>query len=163
MGLDLRINGVIEESIVDGEGIRFVVFTQGCRHDCPGCHNPTTHPLNGGELVDIENILKRILENPLLEGVTFSGGEPFLQPKPLSGLAKSIKKAGLNITVYTGYMYEKLLELSKNDTDIAELLSLTDILIDGPYVEEQKDLSLAFRGSKNQRIIDLSNNSIESN
>lgn len=163
MGLDLRINGVIEESIVDGEGIRFVVFTQGCRHDCPGCHNPTTHPLNGGELVDIENILKRILENPLLEGVTFSGGEPFLQPKPLSGLAKSIKKAGLNITVYTGYMYEKLLELSKNDTDIAELLSLTDILIDGPYVEEQKDLSLAFRGSKNQRIIDLSNNSIKSN
>lgn len=156
MGVKLRINGIIEESIVDGEGIRFVVFTQGCKHNCPGCHNPSTHPVDGGERVDIESILKQALENPLLDGVTFSGGEPFLQAGPLSELAKGIKKAGLNITAYTGYTYERLLQIAKDNDDIASLLSLTDTLIDGPYVEELRDLSLAFRGSKNQRIIDLS-------
>lgn len=149
----LRIAGIVEESIVDGEGIRFVVFTQGCPHRCPGCHNPATHSFEDGMWMDIEEICDRIKENPLLQGVTFSGGEPFMQAETLFQLGKKIKALGLDLTVYTGFVYEDLL---KNHLPGAEdLLSITDILIDGPYVEAERDLTLQFRGSKNQRILNL--------
>lgn len=149
----LRINGVIEESIVDGFGIRYVIFTQGCQHECPHCHNPGTHEVNGGYNVDIKDLYHQITENPLLKGVTFSGGEPFLQPKPLVNLAKMLKKNGLDITTYSGYTYDALIH--EADPDRIRLLKITNILIDGPFIYEKRNLSLLFRGSDNQRILFL--------
>ena len=153
MAFELRICGVEPESIVDGKGFRYVVFTQGCPHNCPGCHNPQSHDFKAGRLVNIEELFQEICENPLLKGVTFSGGEPFCQPKPLIELAKMVHAKKLDITTFTGYTYEDLLE--KHDPDIAALLAETDVLIDGPFLEAEKDLTLIFRGSRNQRVIDL--------
>jgi len=151
----LRLAGIIPESIVDGEGIRACIYVQGCPHQCAGCHNPHTHNAGGGEEYSLFDITQKIFPNPLLSGLTFSGGEPFTQAEKLAILAKWAKSNGLNIWCYTGYTYEELLTLSKSNSAIAELLSLVDMLVDGPFIQEQKDLTLAFRGSKNQRIIDL--------
>lgn len=149
----LRIADINEESIVDGPGFRFVIFTQGCPHHCPGCHNPSTHDPAGGQLTDTHFLLEKIKKNPMLQGVTFSGGEPFLQPRVLADFAASIKALGLDIVTYTGFTYEAL--IAANSPDIARLLEQTDILIDGPYVQEQRKLNLQFRGSTNQRILPL--------
>jgi anaerobic ribonucleoside-triphosphate reductase activating protein len=153
MAYNIRISDIEPESIVDGRGLRYSIFTQGCPHQCEGCHNPQTHDYNGGKLVDIDDLYSEICENPLLTGVTFSGGEPFLQATPLARLARMIHDKGLNVTTYTGFYYEKLLSLGKSD--YLELLEQTDTLIDGPFVLERKDLELNFRGSSNQRIIDM--------
>lgn len=151
--MDIRIAGTIEESIVDGKGIRYVVFTQGCYHNCLGCHNPETHDVNGGKTIDTSQIIDEFKENPLLKGITFSGGEPFLQPEPLILLAKSVHQLGKDVTCYTGFTFE---ELSNSDkTSLRELLNNIDILIDGKYIQEQRNLELRFRGSNNQRIIDV--------
>jgi anaerobic ribonucleoside-triphosphate reductase activating protein len=154
----LRINGIKEESCVDGPGLRQVVFTQGCRRCCKGCHNPSTHDEQGGYTVDVRDILPGFDENPLLAGITFSGGEPFLQAQPLVWLAEQIRAREKTVFVYTGYVFEELLFLAQNDPlagrDVGRLLSLTDILVDGPYVEELRSLDLLFRGSSNQRILD---------
>lgn len=155
MNRQLRIAGIIKESIVDGPGIRLVVFTQGCRHNCPGCHNPNSHSFEGGTLVDISFILQQIKSNPLLDGVTLSGGEPFEQAEILAELAREIKKLGLNIMTYTGYKFEYLLAHSDAHPGWAELLDQTDILVDGRFDMEKKNLLLRFRGSENQRIIDV--------
>lgn len=155
MAWELKISGIVSESIVDGPGIRYVIFTQGCPHHCKGCHNPQTHDFHGGKPAEREAILRDIKENPLLGGVTFSGGEPFAQPEPLADLAKELKKLGKHLMVYTGYTYEELLQMAEQRPAIEELLSQTDILVDGPYVEAERDLTLKFRGSANQRVIDL--------
>lgn len=155
MDFNLKISGTIQESIVDGPGIRYVIFTQGCPHHCPGCHNPQTHDFAGGKEADMEEILREIQANPLLSGVTFSGGEPFCQPEALSLLGREIKAMGKHLMVYTGYVYEELLELGKNRPAISGLLELADILVDGPYLEDERDLTLSYRGSANQRVIDL--------
>ncbi|MFR8316891.1 MAG: anaerobic ribonucleoside-triphosphate reductase activating protein [Catenibacillus sp.] len=155
MEFKLRISGIVEESIVDGPGLRFVVFTQGCPHHCKGCHNPQTHDFNGGEERDVRAIFEMFMENPLLSGITFSGGEPFVQPQPLCILARLVKGAGKNIVVYSGYTFEQLKAMGEKNPAVLELLGLCDTLIDGPFIEEQKDLDLLFRGSQNQRIIDL--------
>lgn len=151
----LRIAGIVKESVVDGPGIRFVVFSQGCKHNCKGCHNPGTHDLNSGKLVDTEEILNEIKKDPLLLGVTFSGGEPFLQAKPFADLAKKIHKLGLNIITYTGYKFEDLISQMNRENSYEELLNNTDILVDGKFILEEKSLMLKFRGSKNQRVIDV--------
>ena len=151
----LRIAGIMRESIVDGPGIRFAVFCQGCPHNCPDCHNPETHDFNGGTEVSIEKILKAIDENPMLKGVTFSGGEPTCQADGFLTLAKAVKARGLDITVFSGYTYEQLMERAKEEPALARLLDLTDLLIDGPFVRAKKDLTLQFRGSSNQRLIDM--------
>ncbi|NLG92767.1 MAG: anaerobic ribonucleoside-triphosphate reductase activating protein [Clostridiales bacterium] len=153
MASKLKISGVEPESIVDGKGFRYVVFTQGCPHHCPGCHNPQTHDFNGGKWVDIEDLFSEICENPLLNGVTFSGGEPFCQPRPLAELAKRVHEKKLNVTVFTGYLYEEL--VNRHDPDVDALLAQTDVLIDGPFLLAERDLTLAFRGSRNQRVINL--------
>lgn len=150
--MDLRISGIVEESIVDGEGIRFVIFTQGCPHNCKGCHNPLTHDFNGGRIVTIDEVFSQIKENPLLSGVTFSGGEPFCQPKPLVELAKKIHQIGLNVWSYTGYTLEQLMDMGEDEK---QLLHEVDFLVDGKFILEEKDLSLPFRGSRNQRILNL--------
>jgi anaerobic ribonucleoside-triphosphate reductase activating protein len=153
----IRIAGIVRESIVVGPGIRFVVFAQGCSHHCKGCHNPETHDFAGGYDCDIETILDAIGENPMLDGVTFSGGEPFCQPEAFNELAIGIRERypKMNITIYTGYTYEQLAERSRWEFGTYELLRLADYLIDGRYMEEERDLTLQFRGSRNQRIIDL--------
>lgn len=151
----IQLAGVVRESIVDGPGIRFVVFCQGCPHLCPGCHNPVTHDFDGGYPCEVEKILKAIDENPLLDGVTFSGGEPACQPKAFLTLAKEIKARGLNIIMYSGFTLEQLTKMGETDLALAELLEYLDYLIDGRYEEAQRDLTLSFRGSRNQRIIDM--------
>ena len=149
----LRLAGVVEESIVDGPGLRFVVFTQGCPHHCPGCHNPETHSMSGGSLYDIAALLARYAENPLLSGITFSGGEPFLQARALCALAEGVHDLGGTVVCYTGFTYEALLARI-DDPAIGRLLTLSDLLIDGPYVAQLRDLELPWRGSSNQRLLD---------
>ena len=155
MNTQITISAIINESIVDGPGIRMVIFAQGCRHNCKGCHNPHTHSFDGGELIDIGTIVDKIRKNPLLDGVTFSGGEPFEQAEAFAVIAKEINELGLNVMVYSGYTFEQLIEHSKDREGWRELLKNTKILVDGPFIEEQKDLLLKFRGSANQRIIDV--------
>jgi anaerobic ribonucleoside-triphosphate reductase activating protein len=149
----IQISGVVEESIVDGPGLRYVLFTQGCPHVCPGCHNPETHSLSGGRFIPVAAVLAAIRENPLLAGVTFSGGEPFLQPDPLCLLAEEAHALGRNVVVYSGYTLEALRDLAAGSPAAARLIRLADLLIDGPYVEALRDLDLPFRGSRNQRIL----------
>lgn len=151
--MDIRLAGTEEESIVDGPGIRYTIFVQGCPHKCEGCHNPQTHSFDGGYITDTDSLYERIALDPLLDGVTFSGGEPFCQAAALACLAKRIKKElKLNIIVYTGYTFEYLL-FHQLEKSIGELLEQTDILIDGRYVKTKRSLDLKFCGSTNQRII----------
>ncbi len=150
----LRIAGIEPESIVDGPGIRLTVFVQGCPHHCPGCHNPETHDFSGGHFITVEEILKMIDDNELLNGVTFSGGEPMEQAAQLVPLAREIKERGLDLTIFTGYRYEKLLEKTKENPAIFELLTFADLLVDGPFILAERSLDLKFCGSKNQRLID---------
>lgn len=150
----LRISDTVNDSIVDGPGLRFTVFVQGCPHKCPGCHNPQTHDFEGGTVINERDLLPRIQGNPLLDGVTFSGGEPFCQAKALAALGREIRKLGLNIMTYTGYKFE-FLYAHRSENGIGELLEVTDWLVDGPYIEELRSLDLHFRGSANQRILDV--------
>ena len=149
----LRIAGVIRESIVDGPGLRFVVFTQGCTHNCEGCHNPATHALDGGYEINADRILTEFFKNPLLKGITLSGGEPFLQAGELVPIAKAVKAGKKDVVIYTGYTLEALRAM--NNDDVNELLSYCDVLVDGPFILAQRDLTLTFKGSRNQRIIDM--------
>lgn len=151
----LRIAGVEPESIVDGPGFRYVIFVQGCPHHCNGCHNPQTHDFHGGQMENPERFLTEISENPLLKGITFSGGEPFCQTEALYYLGKRIKAMGKDLMLYSGFTLEQLLKRSETDSYTLKLLQIGDYLVDGPYVEAKRDLSLWFRGSSNQRIIDL--------
>ena len=142
------------DSIVGGEGIRSVLWTQGCLHKCPGCQNPSTHSLDGGFLVDIEDIKVQIDELEGQDGITFSGGDPFYQVSECLEIAKYIKSKKMNIWCYTGFLYETLLKMSKENKDILEFLKTIDVLVDGPFILEKKSYDAIFRGSTNQRIID---------
>lgn len=155
MADSLRIAGIMRESIVDGPGIRFAVFCQGCPHDCPGCHNPETHDPAGGNEVKIDRILQEFDKNPLLSGMTFSGGESMCQPEGFAVLGREVKARGKTITIYTGYTLEQLLKMAEDTPAIGELLEMCDILIDGPFIMGKRDLNLQFRGSSNQRVIDM--------
>lgn len=151
----IRVAGIVGESITDGPGIRFAIFVQGCPHHCEGCHNPQTHDFSGGDLMSAEEIFEKIKKNPLLRGITLSGGEPACQAKALVPLVKLCREHGLEAAMYSGYTFEELYEKSKTDEDLLELMKLCDTLIDGRFVLSEKSLSIRFRGSKNQRIIDL--------
>ena len=150
---ELRIAGTIQDSIVDGPGIRYVIFTQGCPHHCPGCHNPQTHDFAGGHIADVEQILESIRQNPLLSGVTFSGGEPFCQAEALVPVAEAVKAMHKHLMIYTGYLYEQLLKME--EPGVQRLLELADVLVDGPFLMAERNLTLQYRGSENQRVIDL--------
>lgn len=149
--MEIRIAGTVEESIVDGPGFRFTVFTQGCPHHCPGCHNPQTHDFAGGRLVDCQTLLDKMGEDPLLDGLTLSGGDPFEQCAPCAFLAKGAKALGLNVWVYSGYTFEQILA----DPQKMELLQACDVLVDGPFLLAQRTLEARFRGSRNQRLIQI--------
>lgn len=151
----IRLAGIVRESIVDGPGIRLVVFCQGCPHGCRECHNTVTHDFAGGYDCSVDRILQAVDENPLLDGVTFSGGEPACQPAGFLSLARGIKERGLDIIMYSGYTFEELQSMAENSQDLARLLQYVDILVDGRYEAEKRDLTLAFRGSTNQRVIDV--------
>ncbi len=151
--MHLQLSGTANDSIVDGPGIRFTIFVQGCPHRCAGCHNPQTHPFDGGTPADTDELLEKIKGNPLLDGVTFSGGEPFCQAAALAELGARIRELGLNIVTYTGYTFEELYARRAED-GIGDLLAVTDYLVDGRYVEELRSYELHFRGSSNQRILD---------
>ena len=155
MKIRLAVDYLQEDSIVDGEGIRTVIWTQGCAHKCPGCHNPGTHSFEEGYLLDIEEVEKMIDNLEGQDGITFSGGDPFYQPEECTILAKYAKKKGLNIWCYTGFTYEALIKLSGNNSNIMDFLKEIDVLIDGPFLLEKKSLDAIFRGSTNQRIIDV--------
>jgi anaerobic ribonucleoside-triphosphate reductase activating protein len=145
----------MHNSVVDGPGLRTVVFVQGCPHHCPGCHNPQTQHLQGGQDIDVAQLTATICAERGVRGVTLSGGEPFAQPRPLARLAGMLKKNGLHIIIYSGYTYEELKIRASGEPAVAALLAAGDLLIDGPFIQEEKDMSLAYRGSHNQRIIDL--------
>ena len=151
----IRLAGVVRESIVDGPGLRFTVFCQGCPHGCEGCHNPATHDFEGGYDCEISKIIAAVDENPLLDGVTFSGGEPMCQPEAFTVLAEELKKRNLNIMIYPGYTYEELLKLAETRPSVGKLLELADYLVDGRFILAERDLTLPFRGSTNQRILDM--------
>jgi anaerobic ribonucleoside-triphosphate reductase activating protein len=151
----LRIAGFDDESVVDGPGIRLVIFAQGCPHHCPGCHNQETWDPDGGWEISEEEIIGCINRGKLLRGVTFSGGEPFAQAAEFASLAARIRAKGLDIVTYSGYTFEELLKGSEADADMRRLLELTDLLVDGPFLMEQRDIGLTFRGSLNQRLIRL--------
>lgn len=144
-----------QESIVDGEGLRAVIWTQGCKHRCPSCHNPQTHNFNGGYLEDIENLNQEISSLKVIDGITFSGGDPMFQPRACALIAECAKKNGLNIWAYTGFTYEQLMKMSEDNKDILKFLENIDILVDGRFELENKSLTLTYRGSTNQRIINV--------
>ena len=148
----LKLSGIQQDSIVDGPGIRTTFFCQGCPHHCEGCHNPETWPFEGGTEVPTEALVDMVTSNPLCRGVTFSGGEPFAQAGGYLELAKALKEKGYEVASYSGYTFEQLL----NGTSAQqELLRYIDVLIDGPFILAEKSLEVPFRGSKNQRILDV--------
>ena len=151
----LRLYGLVTDSIVDGPGYRTAVFTQGCPHNCPGCHNPGSHAPEGGTLWTLDDVEKKFTGNPLLSGVTLSGGEPFAQAEACAELARRAHQHGLNVWTYTGYTYERLLQRAQNEPDVQALLAQTDVLVDGPFLLAERSLDLLYRGSRNQRLIDL--------
>lgn len=151
----IRLASWIEDSLVDGPGLRFTVFAQGCPHRCPGCHNPETQLPLGGKLIAPEELFAYYAKARLCRGVSLSGGEPFSQAGPLADFAALVHESGGDVISYTGYLYEKLLRMAEESPDIQRLLHETDLLIDGPFVLAEKSLDLPFRGSRNQRLIPL--------
>ena len=151
----IRISGIVPQSIVDGPGLRMTVFTQGCPHRCLGCHNPQTHDFTGGYDCKVKDILAKFDQNPLLAGLTISGGEPFSQAKQLIPLAKKIRERGKNIWCYTGYTFEEIMKMAEGNADIMRFCALIDVLVDGRFVLFKRNLDILFRGSDNQRILDM--------
>lgn len=149
----LRIAGMIPESVSDGPGLRFVLFLQGCPRSCPGCHNPQTQDKNGGYDISINEIMAEIRKDPLVTGITLSGGEPFLQAGSLVPLLKECRTLGLDIITYSGWTFEQL--IAANDPDWNALIAESDIIVDGPYIQEQRSFQIKFRGSKNQRLVNV--------
>jgi anaerobic ribonucleoside-triphosphate reductase activating protein len=146
------------DSIVDGPGLRTVIWTQGCTKNCPGCHNPQTHALDGGFEVNIEQIYNELKNVKLQKGITLSGGDPFLQAEACSEIAKFAHSIGLDVWAFSGFTYEEIIQ--NPNPHFKELLKNIDVLVDGPFVEALKSYELKFKGSKNQRVLHLKNGEI---
>ncbi len=155
LNLILNVASVKGESVVDGPGLRVVVFSQGCIHNCKGCHNPQSHTFGTGKNISVGELYSIISAFKLCKGITFSGGEPFCQPEPFAVLAKLLCENGYEVACYTGFVFEELINSRSNNKWQKELLESIHILIDGPYIDERRSLELRFRGSDNQRIIDV--------
>lgn len=155
MGNTIRLSGIAYESLVNGPGMRRVFFSQGCNHKCSGCFNEDTHDFSGGEDRDMDDLIKDVLENPILKGVTFSGGDPFERADEFAYMGKAFKKSGLNIWSYTGYTFEYILRNMNERKGWKELLENIDVLVDGRFDETKTQDGLKYRGSTNQRIIDV--------
>lgn len=150
----IRLYGTAPDSIVDGPGLRFAVFVQGCTHGCPGCHNPQSQPAQGGTVRELDDLVAEIQANKLAQGITISGGEPFQQAAACAELARRCRALGLNVWTYSGYTYEQL-TAGVPDEAALELLDATDVLVDGPFVQSRRSYALPWRGSSNQRLIDV--------
>lgn len=150
----IRIAGIVAESVVDGPGIRYAIYTQGCPHHCLECHNPETWGFEGGKRSSIQELLEKPLQEPWIRGVTLSGGEPFCQPEACHAIAKAFHQFGKSVWVYTGYTWEQLQRMATQNHAIALLLEETDVLVDGPFCINLRQVNLRFRGSSNQRILD---------
>lgn len=155
MNKTIRLSGIAYESLVNGPGMRRVFFAQGCTHNCNGCFNPETHDFNGGEERDIDELIKDTICNSILRGVTFSGGDPWEQADKFAYMAIAFKEKALSIWSYTGYTYEYILENKDKKLGWNDLLNSIDVLVDGRFEEEKMQDGLKFRGSSNQRIIDI--------
>lgn len=154
--MKIRLAGDLQtDSIVDGEGLRTVIWTQGCSHNCLGCHNPETHDFKGGFEVDVDDLKNKIKGLKYQDGITLSGGDPFFQLAACTEIATYCQSLGLNVWCYTGYTFEQLLEISKSNSKVIKFLEQIDVLIDGKFMLEQKSLNVKYRGSKNQRILDV--------
>jgi anaerobic ribonucleoside-triphosphate reductase activating protein len=152
----MRLSGITPESLVDGPGLRYVIFTQGCLHCCPHCHNPESWDINGGKEYSVKQVIRMIKQQKKKKrGLTFSGGEPFLQAAELAEVAVAAHQKGWDVVTYTGFTYEELIE--GGDDRAKALLAASDILIDGKYIHELRSTDLQFRGSENQRIIQMRN------
>jgi len=151
----IRLYGLVTDSIVDGPGFRTAIFVQGCPYHCEGCHNPDSQPFEGGVLWTLDDVEKKFASNPLLSGITLSGGEPAEQAEACAELAHRAHARGLNVWTYTGSTLEKLLARAQNDPSLQRLLDETDVLVDGPFILAERSLELDFRGSRNQRLIDM--------
>ncbi len=151
--MQIRLAGIVPESIVDGPGYRLAVFVQGCPHACPGCHNPKTHDFAGGYLSDTAEVIAKMGANPLVRGVTLSGGEPMMQAEALCEIAAAAKENGMNVWCYTGFTLEALKR--ENNPWRMRLLEFVDVLVDGPYIAHERSLDLLYCGSRNQRLIDM--------
>ena len=152
--MKIRLAGTVNDSIVDGTGFRYTVFTQGCPHRCEGCHNPHTHDFEGGQDADTDKIIAEFSKNILLSGITLSGGEPFCQAQACAELADAARKIGMNVWAYTGYTFEELQAGFGVHPEWKELLEKIDVLVDGKFEMSLKSLECKWRGSKNQRLID---------
>lgn len=162
MDKQIRLAGIAPQSLVNGQGMRKVYFSQGCTHHCKNCFNQETWPFEGGQLFDMDELLEKLSLETYLDGVTFSGGDPFQQADKFSYMAVKIRQMGFNIWSYTGYKFEELLELAKTDKNIDTMLHNIDVIVDGQFVQELHIDHLKFRGSSNQRIIDVQK-SLETN
>ena len=158
----IRIASIERESTVDGEGWRYVIFTQGCNHNCKGCHNPQSHDFDGGKEVTDQELLDDILSNPLLDGVTLSGGDPFFQADKLLNLVKACKEQELTVWAYTGFIFDEFIKFKNNlscdkriTSDMLKLLKYIDIVVDGPFILNKKSMNCLYRGSTNQRLINV--------
>ena len=151
----VRVAGVVENSFTDGPGVRFALFVQGCPHHCPGCHNPQTHDFAGGSETTVGALLAALDEDPLVSGLTLSGGEPFCQAAACAELARAAHARGKDVWTWSGWTYEQLREKAEREPEVAELLRQTDVLVDGPFIEAQRNLDLEWRGSANQRVLEL--------
>jgi len=151
----IRLFGLVPDSIVDGIGYRTAIFTQGCHHGCEGCHNPDSHDPAGGTLWMLDDVESKFSANPLLDGITLTGGEPFEQAAACGELARRARRKGLSIWIYSGYTYEELFRMAQKNLDVKVLLDEGDILVDGKFVQAERTLDLPFCGSRNQRVIDL--------
>ena len=149
--MKIKIAGAKKHSLVDGLGVRYTLFMQGCPHNCKGCHNPDTHDINKGKILDVKDVYNDIMTTRYIDGVTISGGDPFFQPEALCELLKMLKEQGLSIWCYSGWRFEDLLLNEKQ----AKALKYVDVLVDGKFEEDKKSKECMFRGSTNQRIIDV--------
>ena len=152
----MNISGINFESVVDGEGVRIVVFVSGCLHNCKGCHNPTSHSFEAGrpfteELQD--EIIDYINKTPFISGATISGGDPMYSAKAVAAFVRRLKTEvkDISLWIYSGFRYENILQ----NSEMLELLKLCDVLVDGEFILEQRDMTLSYKGSRNQRIIDI--------
>ncbi len=150
----IRLYGLVGESIVDGPGYRTAIFTQGCPYHCPGCHNPDSQPFEGGTVWALDDVEKKFA-NPMLDGITLTGGEPAEQAEACAELAHRAHRRGKNVWTYTGSTLEALTQRANGDAHLKRLLDETDVLVDGPFILAQRSLELDYCGSRNQRVIDM--------
>lgn len=151
----IRLAGIAENSLVNGKGLRKVFFSQGCSHHCEGCFNQHTWEFAGGRMFDMDELVQKVKDEPFLDGVTFSGGDPFQQADKFAYLAKKLHEANINIWAYTGYTFEELMKLAQTNPHIKQMINNVDVIVDGRFMKDKMSENLKYCGSSNQRVIDV--------